>query len=158
MLGAAVGFGPLSQADKRRKKSNHETPGPQQGTHSPRTDSQTGGGVRRERDVEWGNRTVKKRVVVVMTGRNGRGMMRLTEPGGDGAEATHEGGVWVVWYGRQSRQFTHPMSLPLRLSIARQLNRKRPSDGDGMADWTGLDWTGRWLNSSVRTVGSNETE
>lgn len=36
-------------------------------------------------------------VVVVMTGRNGRGMMRLTGPGGNGAEAIHAEGGGVVW-------------------------------------------------------------
>lgn len=47
--------------------------------------------------------------------------------------------------------------LALQIDDARQLNQERPGGWGwvGLADWTGLGWTGRWLNSRcVREVAT----
>lgn len=103
-------------------------------------------------------------VVVVMTGkkRAWNDETRLSQGATEQKQHT-KGCVCVCVVGgvaeRQSRQFTYPMSFVFRLTIARQLNQKRSRRmGMGWADWTGLDWTGRWLNSRCVRVGSSETE
>lgn len=123
--------------------------------------------MRQDRCGNGGDLTVKKKraaVVVVMTGKKRAWNDETRLRQGATEQKQHTKGCvclwWVVWQeGRQSRQFTYPMSFVFRLTIARQLNQKRSRRmGMGWADWTGLDWTGRWLNSRCVRVGSSETE
>lgn len=104
---------------------------------------------------------MKKRaavVLVVMTGWKKRAWNDETDwaRGRRGRSNTHEGGVGGM-AGRQSRQFTHPMSSSQIVNC--QAIKPKASGGwvDGMADWTGLGWTLAEFEV-VRTVGSSETE
>ena len=120
----------------------------QQGTHSQaRQGSKPGGGGCDERDVEWEDWTVKK---WVMTGRNGRGMMRMARGAMVQKQYTRKGG----WCGaKKAKQAVHAPNVFSLQDVNCQAINPKAFGGMGIADWAGLGWT--LAEFEERTVGSN---
>lgn len=104
-----------------------------------------------------GDCTVKKRaaVLVVMTGkkRAWNDETRLSQ--GATEQKQHTKGCVSGWCGRMEAKQAVDVPNVFRLQID---NCQAIKPKTFPADWTGLDWTGRWLNSRCVRVGSSETE